>query len=675
MNDINNNDFNNNNDINSTRHIRPSKRRNKTRWWIPVSIVLGVIILFFLGIFGIIAYVSNSISTIGGSYDASSVVIQDNSILKLDFSNLSEVKSANTNYLELFNSSAPSPSFYEVIESINYAAEDSRIIGIYYEGAGYLSGAMAKELQIALLNFKKSNKFIYSFLEYSAKSQYYTACVSDSIFIPEEGMYEFTGFSVSSMFLKGLYDKIGIEFTTVQCEDFKTAAETYKNYKFSDSSKLEYRVLVAEKEREFINSVAQARGLDTTQVVEIMNKGIVDSDEMLSLKLADVLSTRQQVIAFLETKCKALPSTDIAKKDDKKDGSKKEISTKETKTESCNCSNDEKNIVSISDYVAALHLNNNYIGNDNIAIICGEGAIVSASPVSTFNFNREQQIVSSDFVKLIKKAKDDDNVKGIILRINSPGGSVIASEEIYQAILDAKKVKPVYASMSDVAASGGYYISMACDTIIAHNNTITGSIGVVAAIPNISKLLSNLHITVDTISNGIGNPYFLDFNLPRNQKDIAAFEKMTFATYQRFLSKAAKSRNMSVEQMRSVAKGRVWLGSDAFDRGLVDVLGNLNTAIDLMQKRLGKSDNNELPLHFMPDLEDPWTAFTKLFNPKKSISFVDLLADRLNKKRKFENEFLLPDNVQTQINYLNTLAQISTKEKVLFAMPSLIEIK
>lgn len=655
---MNTNDFNNQNSSNSGfENITPSsRRRNVTnrkerRWLVPVAIVLGAFGLFFILIFASIGIFVKSLESLGtGFTETQPVEITENTILKLDFSDLSEVSNASA--LSIFSSKAPKATFYQLIESIQKAAEDPRIIGIYYDGGNGVSGAMASELQVALENFKKSNKFIYSYLETATKGDYAIAANSDSIFVPDEGMYELSGFGITSLFNKGLYDKIGLEFIVVQCEDFKSAAEPYKNKKFSDSARFEYKILIQQKENEFVNTISTKRKISAEQVIEAMKKGLLDANDMLELKLADAKASKLKVLEFLSQK---------------------------SKNNSNKFEDIDKKIVSINNYVLDNKKNKQEKNsNATIAVICGEGPIVSIPEHGMFNYSETQQIVSRDFVKLIYQAKEDDDIKGIIIRINSPGGSVIASEEIYQAIIETKKVKPVYASMSDVAASGGYYMAMACDTIVAHSNTVTGSIGVVAAFPNVSKLLNNLYVNADTISNGVGNPFFLNSTLPRNAQNEAEFEKNIYKTYQRFLKKVALSRKKTVEEIRTVAKGRVWLGKDALDKGLVDAVGNLQTAITMMKNRLNVKDS--VKLKFYPDEQtDKFKLFMQFIedNDVSVLGLIDLIGNRINNNnnQRLADMLMLPQNEQKQFKYLQTLVSISKKEKVLLALPNLIEIK
>ena len=653
----------NNNPLNANQNnnnFHPSNRRKQSLWWIPVTTILGFFAVIAISFFAVVAFFTTFVENFNLSFGRSPVYVAENSILKLNFSELNEVN-LNENPFVVFSNKTPKPTFYQVIEGIKRAANDDRITGIFYEGTSSLSGAMAKELQTTLMKFKNSGKFIYSFLETTDKRQYYTALVSDSIFVPDVGIYEFSGFGASIIMPKGLYDKIGLEFTVTQFEDFKMAGEQYDRKKISDSAKFAYRILIAQTENDFIATVAERRGLSKKTVIEYMKKGIIDSDEMIELKLADAKASRQEVIKFLT----------------EKSNNNFDENENNSSCNSCGCADCHNNLINISDYI--LDTKNrekiNY-KDDAIAIITGEGVIISTKQPSPFA--QGNSIVSRDFVKLIRKAKNDETVKGIIIRINSPGGSAIAAEEIYQEILEAKKVKPVYASMSNIAASGGYYIAMACDTIIAHPHTVTGSIGVVAAFPNFSKLISNLHMNVDTISTGTGNSYFMSPFLHRKNEDALKFEKMSYSIYKSFVTKAAESRNMSFDAMRKVAKGRIWTGEDALKNGLVDALGDLQLAIDLMNNRiLGDDFTKRLRLKFLPTETDKWEAFMKLFDDFSVTAAIDVITGRISKnsKQDFANSLMIPQEVQRQFSYLQTLAFISEKEKVMMAMPNLIEIR
>ena len=288
--------------------VIPSRRRKsfdnrpyKSRGWIPITVLLSVIAICFVGLFVV---VGSFISMIGGDFKfgaTAPVEIKNNTILKLDFGNVSEI-SNDDNPFAIFSSKAPNPTFYELIVGIKAAAEDPRIVGMYYDGSANISGAMAIELKSAILDFKRAGKFMYSHLEMGTMKQYNIALLSDSIFVPEEGLFEFGGFGISSVFLKGLYDKIGLQLEVVQCEDYKTAAEQYKNYKFSDSARAAYMPLLKQREDAFIDAVSAFRDIEERKVISIMDEGLLSANEMIEHGLADKMLTKRQVIAMLSEK-------------------------------------------------------------------------------------------------------------------------------------------------------------------------------------------------------------------------------------------------------------------------------------------------------------------------------------------------------------------------------------
>ncbi len=640
-------------------NITPSPRRKRSKWWIPLVIVVSVIGLFVISTIAFFGYIISSL-------DRTPVTVNDNSVLYFDLSSIPEYE-LDTPFSFFFNKT-PKASFLEITNAIKAAKEDDRIKGIYFEflSPTSISQAKANELQEALQDFKESGKFIYSYIEISDENGYFNALPSDSIFIGEESILLLNGFGISSIFPKGLFDKIGVEFEVVQCEDFKSAGEIYKNKKFSDSARYQEKVLLSQHEENFINAVEKFRKISKENILNYFNEGIISPNEIINKNLADVIMAQSDVRQFIKNKIEA-KSTD--KKAEKTEKVAKEDNKKccPYKTDVASCDED---LISIDRYVQSLNQtqpSEKIIDkNKNIAIIYGNGPIVSERSYELTSGN-SQMIVADEFVKYLKEAREDKSINAILLRINSPGGSVIASEAIYQEILKTKKVKPVYASMADVAASGGYYIAMACDTIIAHPRTITGSIGVIAAYQNMEKLAKKLDITVDTISTGNGNPFLLSPFLPLKKDDKNIMTKHVFDTYSRFLTKVAKARNKSYDEIRSVAKGRVWSGEDAYSKGLVDVLGGISDAIKLLKKRINVEENKKIKIYMYP-------------NEYHSINnLVDFFSNMQTKKNSIENLIIesnmIPENMQNQLKYSIFLNQLAKTENTLVALPYYPEIK
>lgn len=528
-------------------------QKRRSRWWVPV-LIIGVVVLFFFVVFIAI------ISSIGALFQKEPIVIKSNSVLVLNL-NLPVKEYAGESLGTIFSTEG-TLTFYDLLRAIKKASTDDKIKGIYIRCSYSLLGwAKRVELVETLQDFKKSGKFVFAYIEMGNESDYYLSLPADKIFLAREGALEMNGFGVSVLFLKGLFEKIGVEYYVEQFEDFKSAGETYNRTKFSDSARLAYRDLLQQRYQIFLKGVEQFRNIEIEKVREVLNRGVYSPDSLLALGFVDSLVNDNQAKEYIR-------SIVLGEKY-KGDTSKGKV-----------------DFVSISDYIQSLEsVSDDNIDKENaIAIVFASGPIVQRSQKSPFSMDLE--IDPDNFIKNLKKAREDRKVKAIIIRIDSPGGSVIASDEIWNEIEKTKKVKPVYASMGDVAASGGYYIAMACDTIIAHPATITGSIGVIAAVPNFSGLINKLGISVDTIST---NPNAQDLNLfvPFTKRQKEKLKEVVEPIYFRFLEKVAKSRKKSIDEIRAVAKGRVWTGERAIEKGLVDVLGGLNDAISLVSKRIG----------------------------------------------------------------------------------------
>jgi len=332
-------------------------------------------------------------------------------------------------------------------------------------------------------------------------------------------------------------------------------------------------------------------------------------------------------------------------------------------------------LVDVSDYMNADFNDEKPVPDKDIAIIFASGTIVDQA---SGGMNSEKQITKK-LAEYIRKAREDKKIKAIILRVDSPGGSVMTSDIIWQEVMKTRGVKPIYASMSDVAASGGYYIAMACDTIIAHPATITGSIGVIAAIPNFSGLLGKLDITSDTISSTKAAQE-LSFNYPFNQAQKNKLHDMIQGVYFRFVKKVAESRKKTFDETRTLAKGRVWTGEDAKEMGLVDVLGGLQDAINIAKARIGVSAGKKVFIKEYPTKEDPFDMIFKLFGKKDSddeVSINKVIDGYFSRGNSTYAEIYnnMPEPMKRQMDYMRTLLYMSYKDPVMIAMPNYIDIR
>ena len=508
-----------------------------------LATVVGLLAFSLLGFLIVVGIVSAAKSA-GDRKETAS-----NSVLELKLSEPLTERGRDSKFSFGGNSSAT--GLVNVKEAIRRAKGDGEIKGILLN-LGFVQGGMAslEEVRDALLDFKKSGKFIVAYHEVCSEKSFYLSSVANEIYLHPQGTLEFNGLSAEVMFYKRLFDKAGIEPYIFRVGSFKSAVEPFFRENFSDSARYQTVSFLNSINNHMISQVAAARGIAPARLKVISDSMLVhNAPDALRLKMVTKLGYFDEVQDYLRGKL------GLAK--DKK-----------------------PSLVSLSDYTdndQADEKEGNTSGN-RIAVIYAEGDIVTGK-------GSDDNIGSTKFAEAIRKARLDDKVKAVVLRINSPGGSSLASDIIYREVLLTKKVKPIIASMSDVAASGGYYIAMACDTIVAHPNTITGSIGVFGVLPNVQKLLSDkLGITVDRVTTG----KFSD--LPTITRPLSDFEKRVLqgevnTIYADFTAKAALGRHMPVERLRRLASGRVWSGLEAKNNGLVDVLGDYADALKIAATR------------------------------------------------------------------------------------------
>ncbi len=625
-------------------------KRKKTRWWIPV-VIIGVIILFFFLIFMGIGM------TFSKMFKSEPKEVKENSVLYLNLNY--DVSEYTMNNPFNFFSNSPQASFLDLINAIKKAKTDDKIKAIYIKAENSTLGfAKLTELNQVIDDFKSSGKIVYAYMETGTEKDYMLTLPAQKIFMPLEGLVMIDGFGTVSMFYKGFFDKIGVNFYVAGFEDFKSAADSYSKTKYGDSSKYQLQVYTKQTYDNFLDAINKFRKIDKIKANQLIDEGIYTTDAMKAAGFVDEIA--------VESKVKEEMAKIIYGKNWKED---KKI-----------------NLVKISDYINSKPYNKkNDISDDTeIAIVYGSGAIYPGS--NSEIFSSEKSVFANQFVKNLKKAVSNEKVKAIIIRIDSPGGSVLGSEIIWQEIINAKKIKPIYASMSDVAASGGYYIASACDTIIAHPQTLTGSIGVISAIPNVSGSLSKLGITIDTTQTN-KNTHFFNPSLPVPQAQKDKFFEMSKTIYYRFLNKVATSRKMDVEQVRSIAKGRIWTGADAKRIGLVDVLGGLGTSIEIAKNRLGIPQNKLVKISVYPSPDNEYNTLFSFFsknsdnddedNAKLSIEkYLNIMSAKLGQSNGYLYTLYkaLPKSLQNQFMYLMNILELNSEERILMAMPNLVEV-
>lgn len=552
--------------------------------------LVAFIVAFFLLFFLLAGLISTAISDGGNN---NKVAINDNSVLhlKLDVP-ITEAEIENPfEGLPLPGAGDATISLLQFKQVFKSAASDSKIAGVYLDISVFMSGfATAKEIRESLLEFRKSGKWVIAYSEVMTESAYYIASAADKVYLNPEGDLEFNGLAVEVSFFKKLFDKLEIKPEIFRVGDFKSAVEPFMLDKMSDANRLQLNELIEGINNEMIKEIAVSRNIEESKLKEISDKMMATNlQEAKKLKLVDSLLYYDQVLAELENKLGVTKESDI-------------------------------DFVKYNKYKKTV--TNTKTSENEIAVIVAEGDIMpgKADPGT---------IGSTTFAKEIRKARNSKKVKAIVLRINSPGGSALASDVMWREVTLAAKEKPVIASMGDYAASGGYYLAMGANTIVAEPNTITGSIGVFSVLFDMSSFLGNkIGITFDEVKTGdVGE--LITVTRPLTEQEKRIWQKRTDAIYETFTSKAAEGRKMNVEDLRKVASGRVWTGTQGKERGLVDELGGFDDAVKIAAEKAGVADNYKV--RFYPKQK---TFFEQWLSDLEENAKIKVLQDELGENYK-----------------------------------------
>lgn len=515
---------------------------------------------------------------IAGLRKQEQVVVTDRSVLHLKLEEpISEVE-FNNPFAELdFIPAAPTTTgLVQLKEAIVHAKTDDGIKGIFLEAPEVKAGmALLEEVRDVLLDFKTSGKFVIAFGEYFSEGGYYLASAADKIYMHPQGDVELNGLSTSITFFKGLFDKLEIEPQIFRVGDFKSAVEPFTRKDMSEENRFQLNALLHSIYSNIISGISEERNISEVKLIHISDNMLVRRpEEAIKHRLLDSLLYRDQVVDILKEKTGTQEDEDI------------ELITYERYKKS---------------------FNTYKVSDNEVAVIVASGNIISGK-------GDANTIGSEKFSEEIRKARKDDGIKAIVIRINSPGGSFVASDVMWREITLAAKVKPVIASMSDVAASGGYYMAMACDTIVAQPTTITGSIGIFGIIFNLQGFLNNkIGVTTDEVKTGeLSSIYTVTRPLTPQEKRIV--QRDVEAGYKAFITKAAAGREMDVEKLKKVASGRVWTGAQAKANGLVDVLGDFEQAIKIAAEAAGVSDDYKV--RYYPKQQNVFEQLVKKFEGK-----------------------------------------------------------
>ena len=460
------------------------------------------------------------------------------------------------------------PGLYETVNAIKDAKSDSNIKGILLDLGMVPSGmATVEEIRNALLDFKKSGKFIVAYSELYSQKAYYLATVANKVYMNPEGTLDFRGIGGEVMFMKGLMEKLDVQIQVIRHGKFKSAVEPFILDKMSQANKEQTLTYINSLWKQMVVGISQSRGISEAQLNKLAdNLSGYTPEVAVKEKMVDQLIYKDQLLQELRTRLNIKNDKDI-------------------------------NSITLGKYVLANEKNTPEYSKDKIAIIFASGDIVSGN-------GDEGTIGSERISKAIRKARLDNNVIAIVLRVNSPGGSALASDVIWREMVLAKKAKPVVVSMGDVAASGGYYISCAASKVFADPNTITGSIGVFGIIPNFQKTLQNkLGITFDKVTTNKHSD-FITVTRPLDAEETVIMQGDIERIYKSFIGHVAEGRKTTPAAIDSIGQGRVWSGVDAKRLKLIDEFGGLNNAVDAAAK-LAKL--NKYNIQTLPAIQDPFT--------------------------------------------------------------------
>lgn len=529
--------------------------------------ILGFIIGSFIVVFILGAMFASLISALNKQETRD---VPYNSVLHITFSGpvLERTDNNPLNSIDFSNLKANvQPGLNEILKSIDHASGDERIRGIIVEAADVdASLAALGEIRDALSEFKKTGKFVASYSDLYSQKSYYLSSVSDEVWMNPEGFVWFAGLSSQGPFFRGMFDKLGIEPQVIRKGKFKSAAEPFSEYAMSPENKAQVREYTDAIWTNVLNDISTDRKITKEELQTSTNSAAFKrAGELLDLHMITNTGFRDQFVESIGRRLEL-------------EGDKSPV------------------FIPINDYhKVAKWPGGESLSRDKVAVIYASGNIVDGG-------DNESAVTSSAFAKEILEAGKDERIKAIVLRVNSPGGSAIASESILHAVNKVKASKPVIVSMGGVAASGGYYISCSADTIIANRNTLTGSIGVIGLMLNAKEFLNDrMGITFDGYKTG---PYadFPNLSRPLSEGETEWIGQMVDTVYHTFIGRVSEHRGISLQRVDSIGQGRVWIGTSAKEMGLVDMNGGLLDAIRIAAQKSGLDNYRVLEL---PVKRDP----------------------------------------------------------------------
>jgi len=519
-----------------------------------IGVILASIGLFFIGAMIVFSMVTSS---------ETEVTVKENSVMLLDLNGVLQERTKDNPFEKFMGNDFSTYGLDDILSSIKKAKENNDIKGIYIQ-AGMLGASFAsiEEIRNALIDFKKSGKFIVAYSDNYTQKLYYLSSVADKIMLNPKGVIEWKGLSSQPMFYKQLLDKIGIEMQVFKVGTYKSAVEPYITTQMSPANRQQVTEFISSIWNQLLTDVSVSRKVSIDSLNAYADRMLMfyPAEESVKCKLADTLVYRNQVRDYLKKLVK------IEK-------------------------NDDLSVMSLDDMINVKKNTPKNKSGNIIAVYYAFGEIDGTD---------ENGISSNKVIKDLRALKEDKSVKAVVLRVNSPGGSAFGSEQIWSEVKELKKMKPVIVSMGDYAASGGYYISCGADYIVAQPTTLTGSIGIFGMFPNTKGFTDKIGLSFDVVKTN----KFSDLGAMgrgMNSEEQTLIQMNINNGYKLFLSRCASGRNMKVEAMEKIAQGRVWTGEKAKKLGLVDDLGGIDKALNIAAK---KAKIKEFTILSYPEKED-----------------------------------------------------------------------
>ncbi|MBP6249661.1 MAG: signal peptide peptidase SppA [Bacteroides sp.] len=506
------------------------------------GIILTSIVMFVISIIVVFSMLSST---------ETETVVKKNSIMMLDLNGSLVERTSDNIFKELFDKEDSTYGLDDILASIKKAKENDDIKGIYIQATSLNANfASLQEIRDALNDFKKSGKFIVAYSDNYTQGMYYLSSVANKVLLNPKGAIEWRGLASQPLFLKGLLEKLGIEMQVFRVGTYKAAVERFSATEMSPANREQVTAYITSIWNEIITDVAASRKISVDSLNNYANRMLMfyPAEQTVKSGMADTLIYKNDVRDYLKQLVKIDKDDDLA-------------------------------VLGLDEMINVKKNTPKDKSGNIIAVYYAFGEIDGGSSSTD-----EDGIISNEVIKDLRKLKEDKDVKAVVLRVNSPGGSAFGSEQIWEAVCQLKKEKPVIVSMGDYAASGGYYISCAADTIVAEPTTLTGSIGIFGLIPNAKGLTDKLGLSFDVVKTH----KFADFgNIMRgmNTDEQTLLQMYINQGYDLFVSRCAEGRKMSKNEIEKIAEGRVWTGEAAKKIGLVDLLGGIDKALEIAVKK------------------------------------------------------------------------------------------